>query len=147
MAFATTAAYHQMTLEVEGTTGVFSKVCGIKGFSVSRSSDVEEFEIPDCADDAVPFSVEKSVKRLNVGVSGSGFWAAESHDMMMEWYYSGQTKNIRIRHVNAPTGSTEYETGPAFLTQLDHERGDDKGKKSASITLAFNGTPTRTDKA
>ena len=65
---------------------------------------------------------------------------------LMDWYYSGATKNVRVGNLNAAVGDTEYESGPAYLTQLDHTRTK-RPKVSASIAFEFDGTPTRTAKA
>jgi len=64
---------------------------------------------------------------------------------MMDWWYNGQVKNIRIQHVKAAVGDTEYETGPAYLVNLNN--AVEKGQKvSADIEIQFDGVPTRTAK-
>lgn len=146
MADANTEKYEEMVLEVEGAPDVFARICGMKGVTVNRSTELDSDEIPDCDDESKPFSVEKEVRSLTVTVSGSGVWAQQSHGMLMDWFYSGASKKIRLGNLNAAVGATEYETGPAFLKSLNNQRT--KGKKvTAEIELEFNGTPTRTAKA
>ncbi|OWJ78421.1 phage tail tube protein [Haematobacter genomosp. 1] len=149
MAAPITEFFHQLVLEVEtATPGTYAKVCGLKDVTISRATQVDTSEVPgDCEDESIPYSTERSIRALNVTVSASdATWAQQSHEMLMDWYYSGSVKNVRVGHLNAAVGDTEYETGPAILTQLDDTRT--KGQKNArSIAFEFDGTPTRTAKA
>jgi hypothetical protein len=148
MARATTANFAQMVLEVEVTegSGVYSKLCGLTSRGVNRQSNMSTSEVPDCADETLPAAVERAVQSQEVTVSGSGVWAAESHEVMLDWWYSGATKSVRIQHVNAAVGDTEYETGNAYLVSISNqaERGT---KVTAEISVEFDGIPTRTAKA
>lgn len=145
----TSANFEDLVLEVEtDVQGTYSKICGMKDFTISRAAQVDTSETPqDCVDESLPYAVERQVRAVDTQISGaSASWAAQSHEMMLDWLYSGQTKNIRVRHVKAAVGDTEYEAGPALLTQLDHART--KGQKvSATISIQFDGVPTRTAKA
>lgn len=154
MALADTAKFEQLVLEVEfdpvGSAGVYTTVCGLVDASVSRTANLDTVEIPDCADESLPLSVEKSVRSVDVGVSGSGVWALSSHKDMLEWFYSSATLNARIRNAkvtaDGATGDPEIESGPALLTTLSNSRT--KGQKvTAEIELTFDGTPTVTNKA
>ncbi|MDX0007831.1 hypothetical protein GOB40_13920 [Sinorhizobium meliloti] len=148
MARATTANFHQMVLEVEVTagSGVYSKLCGLTSRGINRQSNMSTSEVPDCADESLPAAVERAVQSQEVTISGSGVWAAESHEVMLDWWYSGATKSIRVQHVNAAVGDTEYETGNAYLVSISNqaERGT---KVTAEISIEFDGIPTRTAKA
>ncbi|ABF71266.1 p014 [Rhizobium phage 16-3] len=147
MARATTANFHQMVLEVEVTagSGVYSKLCGLTSRGINRQSNMSTSEVPDCADESLPAAVERAVQSQEVTISGSGVWAAESHEVMLNWWYSGATKSIRVQHVNAAVGDTEYETGNAYLVSISNqaERGT---KVTAEISIEFDGIPTRTAK-
>ncbi|RVN04649.1 phage tail tube protein [Sinorhizobium meliloti] len=147
MARATTANFHQMVLEVEVTagSGVYSKLCGLTSRGINRQSNMSTSEVPDCADESLPAAVERAVQSQEVTISGSGVWAAESHEVMLDWWYSGATKSIRVQHVNAAVGDTEYETGNAYLVSISNqaERGT---KVTAEISIEFDGIPTRTAK-
>lgn len=146
MAKAVTEKFEQMTLEVETSTpGTYAIICGMVDVEVTRTANVDTSQVPDCADESLPHHVERSVSGIEVTVSASGVWAQSSHEMIQAWFYSGATKNIRLGHQNASVGDTQYETGPALLTNLSNARA--KGTKvTASINLEFDGTPTRTDK-
>jgi predicted secreted protein len=146
MARATTASFHQMILEVEfvASSGTYTKVCGLTGRGINRQSNMSTSEVPDCDDESLPAAVERAVQSQEVTVSGNGVWSAESHGKLLDWFYSGATKNIRIQHVLSAVGDTEYESGAAYLTSINNqaERGT---KVTAELTIEFDGVPTRTD--
>lgn len=147
MTRAATANFHEMVVEVETETpGTWTIICGITSRTVNRSSTMQTSEIPDCDDESLPNAIERSVQSQEVTVSGTGSWAKQSHGMMMDWWYSGQPKNIRVGHIKADVGDTEYETGSAYLVSLNNTA--EKGPKvTAEIELQFDGLPTRTAKA
>lgn len=148
MAYATTGGFSKLVVEVEWTasSGIYSRWCGLTSRGVNRQANMQTNESPDCDNEDAPSEVKRSVQSQEVTVSGSGVWAAESHGDAMDWWYSGLSKNVRIRHVSAQVGATEYETGPAFLTQLNNavEKG---GQITAEIAIEFDGLPARTDKS
>ncbi|MNV02918.1 Phage major tail protein 2 [compost metagenome] len=149
MAKPVTSAFHQFVLEVEtATPGTYAKICGITGRTVNRSTTVEETEVPaDCEDESLGTVIELTPRAATVGVSGTAVWAQQSHEMMMDWWYTKERKNIRIAHVNAAVGDTEYETGPAYLTDLNDAAEIGAGKVTREIEIRFDGLPTRTAKA
>lgn len=146
MAAPTTAPFEALVLEVEtDTPGTYAKICGMKDFSVGRSAEVDRVETPaDCTDESLPYQIEKDVKSLDFSVSAEAVWSAESHGTLMDWFYSSAAKNVRVQHVNAASGETEFETGPAYLTQLDTNRTKGQKVNFGTITIEFDGTPTRT---
>lgn len=147
MARAKTENFHEMVVEIEGDTpGTFVKICGFTGNAINRSHNMSTTEVPDCDDESLPASVERAVQSTEVTLSGTGVWASQSHELMMDWFYSGATKNIRVGHLRSDVGDTEYETGPAYLASLNHSR--ERGQKvTAEIEIQFDGVPTRTAKA
>jgi len=145
MARAGTANFHEMVVEVEWIpeSGTFAKVCGITTRGINRQSNMQTSEVPDCDDESLPSAVERAVQSQEVTISGSGVWASQSHGKMLDWWYSGATRLIRVHHVNAATGETEFETGPAYLQSINNqaERGT---KVQAEVSIEFDGLPTRT---
>lgn len=144
MARAVTENFHEMVVEVEWTpgSGVFAKWCGLTGNALNRTHNMQTTEVPDCDDESLPAAVERAVQSSEVVLSGTGVWAAQSHGNAMDWWYSGQTRNIRVGHLKAEPGDTEYETGPAYLVNLNHSR--ERGQKvTAEIEIQFDGLPTR----
>lgn len=147
MAKAVTEKFEEMVLEVEtNTPGTYARLCGLVDVEITRTANVQTTEVPDCDDESKPHYVERQVNSIEVTVSASGVWAQSSHETMMAWFYSAATKNIRLGHMKASVGDTQYETGPALLTSLANSR--QKGAKvTASINLEFDGTPALTDRA
>lgn len=148
MVAPTTAKFQHMVLEVETSPGggVYSKLCGLTSRGISRQHNMSTSEVPgDCDDESQPAKVERDVQSSEVTISGSGVWASQSHGFMLDWWYSGQSKSVRVHHVNAASGDTEYETGAAYLVSVNNQvqRGE---KVSAEIEIQFDGLPTRTDK-
>lgn len=124
---------------------VFTFLCGLTSKGVQRSATTQSTSVPDCADEDAPAWEQKSVDTLSITASGTGVWAAESHESMLDWFYSGLPKNIQVRHAKAAVGDTEYEEGAALLTALNNTV--DRGQKiQAEITIEFDGAPTRTVK-
>lgn len=146
MARAITAKFEEMVLEMETTTpGTYVKICGITDVTVNRTANVDESEIPDCDDESLPHAIELAVSSIDVTVSGTGVWAQTSHEALQDWFYSGATKNIRLRNTKASIGDTETESGPALLLSLNNSRT--KGQKiAAEIEVRFSGVPTRVAK-
>lgn len=145
MVKAVTAKFHEMVLEKEITpgSGTWEILCGLTSRSVDRAHNMDTVEVPDCANEALPLAVERDVRSTEVKVSGSGVWAVSSHEKIMDWFYDGVALNIRIQHVKAAVGDTEYETGPAFLVSLTN--AVEKGQRvTAELEIEFDGIPTRT---
>lgn len=145
MAKATTENFHEMVLEIEeeGTPGTWVKICGLTERGVNRTHNMQTSEVPDCDDESLPAGLERAVQSSEVTIAANGVWAAESHQIMIDWWYSAAIKNTRISHVKAAVGDTEMETGPAYLTSLNNvaARGT---KVTADMTIEFDGMPTRT---
>jgi predicted secreted protein len=145
MAYAITEKYEELVLEISEDSGsTWTKICGITNVTVNRSANTDTAEVPECDDESLPHKTEREVRSLDFTASGTGVWAQQSHGTLIDWFYSGASKDCRIGNLNAATGETEYETGVALLTQLGHSRT--KGQKvSAEISLEFDGVPTRTN--
>ena len=97
----------------------------------------------------VGFQVGDFATQVGAGTSATQALGQQLPQLLgtiMDWFYSGQTKFARIGNTKAAVGETEYEHGPAFLTQVSNQRT--KGQQvSASIQLEFDGTPARAAKA
>lgn len=142
MALAVTEKFEEMLLEVETSPGVYAKVCGLIDVEMSRTANVDTAEVPDCDDEALPLAVERQTRSIEVTVSGTGVWAQSSNDMLVNWFYSSATKNVRVRNMKASSGTVRTEVGPALLTSLTHSRT--KGQRvTAAIEIQFDGQPNR----
>ena len=148
MAYATTATFAQFVLEVEfvAASGTYSKVCGLTSRGINRQSNMATSEVPECDDEGLAAQVERSVQSQEATIDASGVWSAESHEKLLDWWESAATKSVRIKHVNAASGDTEYETGDAYLVSINNSvsRGE---KVTAELSIEFDGIPTRTMKS
>jgi hypothetical protein len=145
MTIATTANFSQTVLEVEFTplSGVYTRVCGLTSRDITHTSTMATSEVPDCNNEDSPAVLQRQVQSQEVTVSAAGVWSAESHQKLLTWWASGATLNIRIHHVKANSGDTEYETGPAFLSVIANKaaRGT---KTTGDLTIEFDGLPANT---
>ena len=143
----TTESFEQMTLEVSDNGTTWTKLCGLVGVTINRSTQMDSTEIPaDCIDESLPLQVEKSVRSIDVTVSADGVYAQQSHKTLSDWFYSGATKMVRVGHAATLTGDPQYEQGPARLSGFNHTRA--KGTRVATaLEISFDGTPTRVAKA
>ncbi len=147
MAKAVTEKFEEMILDVElvANSGVYTSICGLVDVTITRTANIDTAEVPDCDNEALPLSLEKQVRSIEVTVSGTGVWARSSQDALKQWFYGATTKNVRLRDTAAASGDVETESGAALLASLTNTRT--KGVKvSAEIELQFDGTPTLTDK-
>ncbi len=148
MAKPVTSPFDKFVLEIETETpGTFARICGLTSRGIQRSHNMNTTEVPqDCVDESLPVAIERDIQSSEVMISGSGVWAAQSHELMLDWWYGGQKKTVRINHVNAAVGDTQYETGSAFLVSINN--AVEKGQKvNAEIEIQFDGMPSRTAKA
>jgi len=149
MAAADTLSYDELVLEIEwvADSGTYSKICGITGVTINRTTNVTSTAVPDCADETLPHSTKNSVNSIAVSVSGTGVWAAAKHHELLDWFYNARKLNARLRNAKVEAGGDSgdiyAEYGPAILSSLTNERPGDKGEISASIELQFDGTPSR----
>lgn len=145
MAEATTQEFDELAIQIEepATSGTWITICGLVDATVTRSAQIDETEVPDCDDESLPLSKRRSVRNVDISISGTGVWAQDSHGYLMDWFYSSAQRNIRVWNKLAAVGDTEFETGNAFLQSLSNERT--KGQVvRASVEIVFDGTPTRT---
>ena len=147
MATATTGTFNQFKILIgDGATPteVFTPICGLTSRGLTGSADVVTSEVPDCTNEDLPSWQEKDVKSIGMSLSGSGMWAQESHELLLQWFLTGAKKNIKVQYANADTGDVEFLAGPAVITQLNNaaEKG---GRISAEISLEFTAKPTTAD--
>jgi len=149
MARAQTAKFEELVLEVEwvASSGTYVGVCGMIDVTISRTSNVDTAEIPDCDDESLPLAVERAVRSQEVTVSATGVYALQSAKNLNDWWRSGATKNVRLRNVKAQndgsTGDPTIESGPALLVNLNNSRT--KGQKVTSeLDIQFDGVPAVT---
>ena len=147
MAAPVTEKFEQMRLEVSENGTTWAMLCGLVGVTISRTAQFDSTEVPaDCADESLPLRVEKAIRTVEVSVSADGVWERSAHETVLDWFYSGASKYMRLGHLNVLPGNTEYESGMAFLSSYNNQRT--KGQKvTAALEFQFDGTPARIVKA
>lgn len=144
---AVTAQYDELVLEVEleAGSGTFTKLCGLTGVTITRTTQVAETPVPDCDDESLPFSVETDITSIAVTMSATGVWALGSHETLMTWFYNAQKKVARLRNTkvaeDGPSGAPYAEYGPAIITSLGTTKPEEKGRLTAELEMRFDGTP------
>lgn len=143
MAVATTSAYDKLIIETSEDGSTWAKPCGLKNFTVNFETEIDEDEIPDCDDESLPFLKERAVRSVGFSVSGEGKWASESHEVMVQWWLTGEQKRIRVGWSDAATGDVEYLQTTGILT---FEDARNKGMSNTrNITIQSAGAITAVD--
>lgn len=143
--YADTAKFSEMVLEVEtDTPGTYAKICGLTSRGINRQHNMQTTEVPACDDENAPAQLERAIQSSEVTINASGVWASQSHEMLLDWWYGGVTKNIRIHHAKAQPGDTEYESGPAYLVVYPNSVQRGEKVNAGDLDIQFDGLPTRT---
>lgn len=148
MAQALTGTFGQFIIEIgDGATPTeeFTPICGLTSKGINFSAETVTSEVPDCDDEDLPSWMEKDVKAVGASISGSGMWAKQSHETMMQWILNGTKKNVKVRYP-ATAGDVGSLTGPAVCTALGHaaEKG---GRITCEISIEFSAKPVLADAA
>ena len=144
MAKATEVSFSKYKILIgDGATPVeaFTAICALTSKGVQRGAQTTSNIRYDCDNEDAPGYEEKRVTSLSVTISGAGKVAMENRQDMLDWYYSAEPRNVKIQNVDAPNGQTEFEQGPAVLTQYN-ETGERNGKMGCDITIEFSEQPT-----
>lgn len=148
MANATTMTYDELLLEVEFTagSGTYSKICGMTGVTINRTTQVREDMVPDCDDETLPHDIARTVTSISVSVSATGVWASERKHEMLDWFHNARKLSVRLRdteaEANGATDDIYAETGTMILTSITNERPAEKGLITAQIELQNDGAMT-----
>lgn len=122
-----------------------SAVCGLvtKGFTLS--ADTSDTTVPDCDDPDAAAWVERVIRSLSSGVTGSGLMAEEKFAFWRDWMLSAASKNVRI----VVDGSTidGYFQGAYLLTSFELSGAQADGKIQISLSLQSDGEIVWTDGA
>lgn len=128
------------------TPEVFSAPCGLTTKALNLTAAVNEFEVDDCADPDAPVWIERVVKSLSAGVSGSGTGRRGAMDLWRTWFLSGEAKNIHVMlDLPAAEGGGTYKMS-AVLTTFN-TTGESKGLVQAQVDIQSNGEVTFTPAA
>ncbi len=149
MAIAPTANFEDYVMEVDFGAG-FLRICGLTDVTVSRTNNTDTTEVPDCADESLPFYLQRAVRSSDATVGATGVWSLTHHQQVINWFNTGATYPVRITNAkvvaDGASGDIEAETFPMILTALNNERT--KGQVvTAELSMERNGATTFTAKA
>lgn len=139
MAKPTTLKWTQLTIwpgDGASPEDFTSQVCGLtaKGFSITGTP--AETEVPDCVDPDDPIWMERVIRNLSSGFSGSGVMAQETFPFWRDWMLGGETKNVRIVVGITPAG---YFEGRFLLTTFELTGNLEDAKVQVNLEAASDG--------
>lgn len=114
-----------------------SAVCGLvtKGFTLS--AETSDTTVPDCDDPDAAAWIERVIRSLSSGVSGSGLMAEEKFAFWRTWMLSAEPKNVRI--VIDGTTIDGYFAGAYLLTSFELTGAQADGKIQISLQMQSDG--------
>lgn len=114
-----------------------SAVCGLTTKSFTISADTSDIVVPDCDDPDEPAWVERVIRSLSSGFSGSGLMAEDIYATWRAWALSGLAKNVRI--VIDGTTIAGYYQGSYVLSSFETNGNQGDGKMQISLQLQSDG--------
>lgn len=140
MALATVYPFSQFVILVgDGATPeVFDDPCGLTTRGFTRTANMNDTNIPDCADPDKPSWLGRDVVSYQAAITGAGVVAKESMPIWEGWWKDGTTKNIQIMLGKSADLDKMVWQGPAKLQELaiTAERGQ---KVNMNINIVSDG--------
>lgn len=98
MAKPTTAAGSKLSIWLGNAASpeVFAAPCGLTTRGINFSASSNDIDVPDCESPDDPAWVERVVKSLQAGVTGSGVLAKEALDTWESFFFDAVAKNCRV---------------------------------------------------
>jgi hypothetical protein len=98
MAQATTYPYSQFLVKIgDGASPeVFTDPCGLTSKGLTRTANMNDTNIPDCANPDAPSWLGRDVVSYQGAIAGAGVVASESYGVWESWWNAGKTRNVRI---------------------------------------------------
>lgn len=120
---------------------VFVAPCGLTSRGINFSADSNDTNVPDCDDPDAPAWVERVVRSLQAGVTGSGVLAKEAKTAWEGFFFGGVSKNCRVV-IDWGVGGTHRYDG-AFICTGFNVTGALGEKINVEIALQSDGEITR----
>lgn len=142
MAKPTTRSWTKLSLWVgDGASpeDFTSYTCGMTTKEFTLSGTTTDVEVPDCDDPDAAIWIERVIRSLSAGFTGSGVMAEETYPFFRTWMLSGAAKNVRVV---LELGTPGYYAGSFLMTSLGTPSSIGDGKVNASVALASNGPVT-----
>ena len=124
-------------------TEVFTFVCVATDITSTKSTDVEDIMLPDCANPAALATRQSAVRSKSWDISISGIADPLKVAPLKTAYEAGTPKNFQLMH-NVTGALGGYKEAGAFLVTEFVESMTDRGLVKFSATLRGQGIPTST---
>jgi len=125
-------------------TEAFTAPCGLTTKGINFSAASNDITVPDCDDpDAAAWS-ERVISALSGTVSGSGVLAMESLETWREFFFSGVSKNARVKIDTTLANNGGYFEGK-FICTTFNLTGEIGNKIQVEIELQNDGEITWVD--
>lgn len=146
MAKPVTASWSKLLIMVGNGAGpeVFAAPCALISKGISLTADTSDSNVPDCDSPDLPSWVNRVVRSLTAGVTGSGRLAlgAAGSGVWRAWFLSGAAKNCRIK-IDVPLANDGgYYAGSFVLTAMNITGNESDGKIGVDVTMASDGEVT-----
>jgi hypothetical protein len=98
MAQATTYPFSQFLVKIGdgGSPEVFTDPCGLTSRGFTRTANMNDTNIPDCANPDLPTWLGRDVVSYQGAIAGAGVVAHESFKTWEDFWNAGVTRNIRV---------------------------------------------------
>jgi predicted secreted protein len=117
---------------------VFSAPCGLITKGINFSAEASDTLVPDCDDPDLPSWIERQIRSLSAGISGSGVLATAAFPIWQAYFFSGAAKNARVKIDTTLANNGGHFAGSFVLTSFNitGELGD---KIQVEIEMASDG--------
>ena len=114
-----------------------SKSCGLTAKGFALTADTADSVVPDCDEPDEPAWIERVVRSLSSGISGSGIMAEETFAFWRDWALSGLPKTVRVM-LDLATADGYFE-GSYLLTSFELSGNEGDGLVGVTLAMASNG--------
>jgi hypothetical protein len=120
MALATTYPFSKFLVLIGNgaTPEVFTDPCGLTSKGFTRSANMNDTNIPDCANPDAASWLARDVVSYQGTIRGAGVVAQESFSTWEGWWTSALSKNIQIMLVDANPSFQKVWLGPCKLQEI-----------------------------
>ena len=141
MAKPTTVNASKMIIKVgDGATPteVFTAPCGMTTKGINFTKDVNEVNVPDCADPDAPAWKERAVVAMSAEISENGILDMESLDTWQDLLDDGLSRNFQI-WLDVPAAEHGGHWDGKFLLTGFNVTGEQGNKVQVAITTQSDG--------
>lgn len=127
-------------------TETFAAPCGLTSRGINFSKATNDATVPDCDDPEAPSWQERSVVSLSGTISGSGVLALEAMPTWREFFFSTDSRNVRVK-LDAPLADNGGYFEGAFHCTTFNVTGNVGEKIQVEIELQNDGEVVWVDAA